>query len=64
MEHGTSLDLFCIATFRVVDESHQSSAIVVPIREGRNDHKGFTGLADLQDAFAQKSNMTLRYKAS
>jgi hypothetical protein len=42
MDDRTKLDLFCIATFCVVDEVYQSSAILEPIRTRRNAHKGLS----------------------
>lgn len=42
MDDRTNLDLFCIATFCLVEEVYLSSAILEPIRKRRNADKGFS----------------------
>jgi len=44
MDDRTKLDLFCIATFCVVDEVYLSSAVIGPIRTRRNVRKGLSDI--------------------
>ena len=42
MDDRSKLDLFCIATFCLVEDVYMSSAVIEPIRKRRNAGKGFS----------------------
>ena len=44
MDDRTKLELFCIATFCVIEEVYRSSAVIGPIRQRRNVHNGLSDI--------------------
>jgi hypothetical protein len=44
MDDRSKLDLFCIATFCLVEEVYTSSAVIEPIRKRRSANKGFSDI--------------------
>lgn len=56
MDDRSKLELFCIATFCLVEEIYMSSAVIEPIRKRRSANKGFSDIELITMVIVGESN--------